>query len=689
MDLSQYAELFLAESREHLSACNQLLLEWERHPAAPEPVGGIFRAVHTVKGMAATMGYARVADLAHRMENLLDHLRRGAAGRRAGDDVLQLLFRATDALEKAIQVSAAGREQDADVAGIVAELDRAVQRFAPDTAPRHAPPSPPAPEVPALALGPGRRVRVTLRPEAPLKGPRALIVLKRAAGLGAVSQVQPQPAALEADEFEGQFSFWLAGPAPADLVVATLAAAGDVEEVRVDDDAAPVARAETGAPLESGKARHIRVDLRRLDAAAPLAEVERAVRAAGDVDHVSVGGGGVEVRPAAPGAAPLEEPVPPKSRHIRVDLRRLDGLMDLIGELVTARGRLNQVAAERRDPAIDDVAIHISRLSSDLQAEIIQARMTPVWQVFDRFPRLVRDLARELGKQVAFRVEGKEIELDRAILDELGDPLLHLLRNAVDHGIEAPAERRRHGKPPEGEIVLAAVRERASVAITVSDDGRGIDRARILERARREGVVDAHADALSDDQLLRVLARPGFSTAEAVTSVSGRGVGIDVAATRVRALGGSIDIRSEPGKGTVFVLRLPVTLAIVRALIAGVGKERYALPLTYVAETVEFSAQATTTVEGREAIVLRDRVVPLVHLRRLLGVAGDPPLRAPVIVLEMGERRAGLVVDGMLGQHEIVVKGFDAPQGTLPVFSGATIMGDGIPALILDAGGLL
>src|SRR5438093_9526183 len=580
--------------------------------------------------MAATMGYARVADLAHRMENLLDHLRRGAAGRRAGDDVLQLLFRATDALEKAIQVSAAGREQDADVVGIVAELDRAVQRFAPDTAPRHAPPSPPSPppEVSAPVVGPGRRVRVTLRPEAPLKGPRALIVLKRAAGLGTVSQVQPQPAALEAEDFEGQFSFWLAGPAPADLVVATLAAAGDVEEVRVDDDAAPVARAETGAPLESGKARHIRVDLRRLDA-----------------------------------------------------------LMDQIGELVTARGRLNQLAAERRDPMIDDLAIQISRLSADLQAEIIQARMTPVWQVFDRFPRLVRDLARDLGKPVAFRAEGKEIELDRAILDELGDPLVHLLRNAVDHGLETPADRRRAGKKPEGEIVLAAVRERASVAISIADDGRGIDRARILAKAQAEGLLDAHVETLSDDQLLRVLARPGFSTAAAVTSVSGRGVGIDVAMTKIRALGGTIDIRTEVGKGTTFVLRLPVTLAIVRALIAAVGRERYALPLTYVAETVEFGVVPMTTVEGREAMVLRDRVVPLVHLRQPLGVNGDPPpARRPVIVLEMGERRAGVIVDGMLGQQEIVVKGFDAPRGTLPVFSGATIMGDGVPALILDAG---
>src|SRR5438046_1965233 len=220
--------------------------------------------------------------------------------------------------------------------------------------------------------------------------------------------------------------------------------------------------------------------------------------------------------------------------------------------------------------------------------------------------------------------------------------------------------------------------------------GRGIDRHKILERAQRDGAVDAHADALTDDQLLRVLARPGFSTAETVTSVSGRGVGIDVAMTRIRALGGTIDIRSEAGKGTAFVLRLPVTLAIVRAIIASVGPERYALPLTYVAETVELGTVTTTVVEGREAIVLRDRVVPLVHLRRLLAVTSDrEPARAPIIVLDMGDRRAGVVVDGMLGQQEIVVKGFDAPQGTLPVFSGATIMGDGVPALILDAAGLV
>ena len=633
MDLSQYAELFLAESREHLSACNQLLLEWERHPAGLTPVSGLFRAVHTVKGMAATMGYARVTDLAHRMENLLDVQRRGSHP--ATDELLQLLFRARDALERAVELSVVGRERELDVAAIVADLEQAAARMAP-ARPGERPVPSPAPTEPEPEAA-GRLVQVTLRPEAPLKGGRAVLVLKRAQALGAVHAVTPPVTAFEADEFDGRFSF-------------------------------------------------------RLDATAAAEQIEAALKAAGDVAHVTVGGaeaGGPAPEPGAtPGDAGAVGGGP--SRHIRVDLRRLDGLMDLIGELITVRGRLNQLAAERRDPAVDDVAIQVSRLSSDLQAEILQARMTPVWQVFDRFPRLVRDVARELGKQVAFRVEGKEIELDRAILDELGDPLMHLLRNAVDHGIEPPAERRRRGKPPEGEVVLTAQRERASVTITVADDGRGVDRRKILERAQREGVVDAHADALTDEQLLRVLARPGFSTAEAVTSVSGRGVGIDVAMTRIRALGGTIEIRSELGKGTTFVLRLPVTLAIVRAIMASVGPERYALPLTYVAETVELGAVTTTMVEGREAIVLRDHVVPLVHLRRLLGVTGDrAPARAPIIVLELGDRRAGVVVDGMLGQQEIVVKGFDAPHGTLPVFSGATIMGDGVPALILDAGGLV
>jgi two-component system, chemotaxis family, sensor kinase CheA len=640
MDLSQYAELFLAESREHLSACNQLLLEWERNPTALEPVGGIFRAVHTVKGMAATMGYGRVADLAHRMENLLDQLRRG--GKEPTAEIIQVLFRATDTLEKAVELAVAGRERDVDLS-IVEAIDQASRQSRqalPSALARHFAEPEPAPEPPRseaqpLPKGPTHLVQVTIRPEAPLKGGRAMLAIRKAQTLGNLLRIQPPPAAFESDDFDGRFVFEL------------------------ESDAAPAA-------------------------------LEEAIRSVGDIDRVVVGGGEEAVAPAES----VSSTTPGRGRHIRVDLRRLDTLMDLIGELVTERGRLNEVAARwaTRAPEIDEVAIQISRLSADLQNEIIQARMTPVWQVFDRFPRLVRDVARQLDKQVSFRVEGKEIELDREILDELGDPLVHLLRNAVDHGIEPPAERRKRGKNPEGEIVLAAVRERSSVAISITDDGRGIDRARILEKAKREGIVAQGIESLSDDQLLRVLARPGFSTATEVTSVSGRGVGIDVAMTRIRALGGSVEIRTEPGKGTAFILRLPVTLAIVRALIAAVGHERYALPLTYVAETVEYGTTPLTTMEGRDAIVLRDRVVPLVDLRKLLATNGGapaPPPRRPVIVLEMGERRAGIVVDGMLSQQEIVVKGFDAPRGTLPVFSGATIMGDGVPALILDAASLV
>ncbi|HET7039307.1 MAG TPA: chemotaxis protein CheW, partial [Gemmatimonadales bacterium] len=282
-----------------------------------------------------------------------------------------------------------------------------------------------------------------------------------------------------------------------------------------------------------------------------------------------------------------------------------------------------------------------------------------------------------------------EIELDRAILDEIGDPLVHLLRNAVDHGIEPPEERTAAGKSAAGQVTLAALRDRGTVVIVVSDDGRGIDRGHVLEEARRRGAVDPTITELSDDLLLRVLSRSGFSTAGQVSEVSGRGVGVDVVVTRLRELGGSVEVKTARGAGTTFTLRLPPTLAIVRALLARVGAERYALPLTHVAETVELKPAAVTEIDGQEALLVRDRLLPLVRLRRVLSVTGEPPRRQPVVVLQMGERRTGLVIDRMEGQREIVVKGFTAPRGTLPIFSGATVLGDGEPVLILDAGGLV
>jgi two-component system chemotaxis sensor kinase CheA len=612
MDVSKYAALFLAESREHLSACNQLLLEWEREPAATSQVGGLFRAIHTIKGMAATMGYAGVADLAHRLENLLDALRQRAVT--PDPAVFQVLFRSVDALATSVEGAVAGKEPPAD-ARLGADLDAASAGGVAIG------PGPTSSGESGPGNGAGRPVQVTLRRDAVMRGARAALVVQKAESLGAVSALRPPLARFDSQEFDGRFYFRLSTVASGEQIMAALQGAGDVESVRFEED---------------------------------------QTHASGH------------------------------SRQIRVDLGRLDTLMKQVGELVVAKNRLGVLAVESADPALIEVGNRIARLVSDMQAEVIAARMTPVGEVLERFPRLVRDLARDLGKRIRFDVEGDEIELDRSILDEIGQPLLHLIRNAADHGIEPPDQRVAAGKPEEGRILLSASRERNYVALRLSDDGRGIDRDAIVAKARREGLLDAGADVVSDDLLLRLLARPGFSTAEAVSGVSGRGVGVDVVVTRVRALGGTIEVRSEPGRGTTFVIRVPLTLAIVRALLASVAGERYAVPLAYVAETVEFDHRSVTAVRDREALVVRDLVIPTIHLRELVHNQPRPaPPRSPTVILEIGDRRAALVVDALVGQQDIVVEPFDAPRGMPPFVGGATILADGSPALILDAAALV
>jgi two-component system, chemotaxis family, sensor kinase CheA len=620
MDLSKYAALFLAESREHLSACNQLLLEWEREPSASRQVGGLFRAIHTVKGMSATMGYAGAADLAHRLENLLDALRQGVIA--PAPAVFQLLFRSVDALAASVEGAVVGAEPPVDEK-LAADLDAAVAGVA-----SGAPGSPGAATVvraegQAAEDGRVRPVQVELRRDAVMRGARAALVVRRAESLGVVSALRPAMAQFDNHDFDGRFFFRLASAASDEQVLGSLRGAGDVESVRFEDDQA-------------------------------------GAQSAG------------------------------QSRQIRVDLGRLDSLMKQVGELVVAKNRLGVLASGSPDPALAEVSDRVGRLVSEMQAEVIAARMTPVGEVLERFPRLVRDLGRDLGKRIRFDVEGEEIELDRSILDEIGQPLLHLIRNAADHGIEAPEPRAAAGKPEEGRILLSASRERNYVALRLSDDGRGIDREAILAKARRERFIDGSADVLSDDLLLRVLARPGFSTAEAVSGVSGRGVGVDVVVTRVRALGGTIEVRTEMGRGTTFTIRVPLTLAIVRALLASAAGECYAVPLAYVAETVEFDRGSVTSVRDREALLVRDQVIPTVHLRELVRNQPRPaPPKAPTVILEIGERRAALVVDALMGQQDIVVEPFDAPRGMPPFVGGATILADGSPALILDAAALV
>ena len=570
MDLAKYAALFQSESREQLSTMNEELLALERTPTASEPVSAVFRAVHTMKGMSATMGYATVTALAHELESLLDRVRHAELV--VDREVTDTLFAAVDALERAVEIEVAGGSAEEAAA-------------------------------PALA--------------------------------------------------------------------------------RLRDLAASRARAEPPLPLET---QEFAIPSATQEFAIPAATQEFAIPTS--TQEFAIPSSTQEF--AVPNAARSSASRGP--RTIRVELRRLDGLTNLAGELLVARGRLTDVAHEIAHPALDHALAQTSRLIADLHDQIMASRMVPVGQVFDRFPRLVRDAAKSLGKEIELALEGREIELDRSMLDEIGEPIVHLLRNAADHGIEQPDVRERAGKPRAGQLTLTVTRERQMVTMRVEDDGRGINRDRVLERARAEGLVDATVETLSDEELVRIIARPGFSTAASVTDLSGRGVGIDVVLTRVRALGGSVQIASEPGAGTRVTLRLPVTLAIVRALLARVDGEMYAVPMTHVRETVELRQGARRRVQGRDMMLLRDEVVPLLQFREIVGLPEASLVSVDgstqVIVIECDGRRTGLVVDEFAGEQDIVVKGFDSVRDGLALFSGATILADGAPALIVDVSSL-
>ena len=412
---------------------------------------------------------------------------------------------------------------------------------------------------------------------------------------------------------------------------------------------------------------------------ADLAAVEACIRGAGDVDTVAIVRAEAEdpaaTAPAVVSAAALH------GTHLRIPAERLDDLADGIGELSVLFGGLS--AANGGDAAGPGPADRMAVVLGQLQRDVLELRMVPVREAFDRLPRVVRDAARRLGKEVDLVVSGEDVELDRSILEEIVEPLVHLLRNAVDHGIETPAERVEGGKSPRGRIDVQAERERASVLITVSDDGGGMDAVRVIEHARASGIVAADADIdFTSEEVFRLVSQAGFSTAAGVTDVSGRGVGMDVVVNRVRALGGAIDMQTVHGAGTTFSIKLPVTLALVQALRVRLGVEDYAVPLTHVAEVVDF-AEVARDRRGGETIRVRGRDVTLVRLRPMLGIAGDDRAHT-AIVTEAGGRRAALAVDDLVGREQILVKSFDAVTGMLPYFSGATILADGRPVLVLD-----
>jgi two-component system chemotaxis sensor kinase CheA len=532
----RYAELFRSESREHLAAASDALLALERGGDAEGAVRDLFRAVHTVKGMAAAMGHEAVAALAHALETVLDGLRGGRLT--ADPSLVQLLFAGTDALDDAVSAASDGAARVPDASGVLERL-------------------------------------------------RAL--------------------------------------------------AGEEGE---DAEAPSSVRSDPLVPVHAPES-------------APAAAPPRATRAA--------------------------------ARSVRVDARHLDALLDVAGELVIARGRLAGVAAAHADPALRDAVLQLSRLVATLQHEVRSARLVPVAQLFDRFPRLVRDTARELGKAVELATDGRELQLDRAVLDELADPLVHLIRNALDHGIEPAVERARLGKPAVGRLTLSATREGDTALVRVRDDGRGIDRERVRARAAELGVAVGPAE-LSDADVARLVSRAGFSTRARASAVSGRGVGVDAVQARLHAVGGTVEIESREGAGTCVTLRVPLTLAIVRALLARVGDEVYALPVSQVAATA--ALESPRAADTREAGV-RDAAPVWRELRALVGLGPAGSGGRDVVVVETDGGRVALVVDELLDEQDVVVKRFDAVRGAPDGFSGATILADGRPALIVDVGRLL
>jgi two-component system, chemotaxis family, sensor kinase CheA len=641
MDTSEYLSMFLAESREHLDTLNQAVLRIEEQPDDRATLDEIFRAAHSLKGMSATMGFGQVAALTHRMEDVFEVLRERPDGLpRAGTDVL---FECLDALSAAIDsIDATGAEQ-LDPTNLVERLSGLIDEQPPG-ATGEAPPAEAAPEPPASVAAAAREGRVlqvtaTLASDVMMPAVRAYMVLAAAGDHGAVIDSAPGQGDLEA--FDGRTVVaWVTSDHEAEVLRAAVAAVPDVASASVDELAAA---AGPQAPEDAVEQPHPD------DAAAPAKRT---------------------------------------SSTVRVDAERLDALMHLMGELVVDRTAVESLAQHAHLPELTEAVAGLTRSSQALQALVMQVRMIPVEAVFMRFPRLVRDLSAKLEKQVDLVLTGTETELDRTVVDALGDPIVHLVRNSLDHALEPPDERRAAGKPETGTIEISARHAGGNVVITVRDDGRGVDPARVARKAVARGLItEEQAGAVDMPWAIDLLFTAGFSTAEQTSDISGRGVGMDAVRTQIRELGGAVMMTSEQGAGTSVQIRLPLTLAIMPALLTESGGTPFAIPLERVERTLSLAQQTVRSVTGRRMLVLGDGVLPLVDLADALGY---PPRAGGdhVVLVRAAERRIALVVDALVGQRELVTRPLPAAVGDDLSLSGGAVLADGSIALIVDCDSL-
>ena len=675
MDTNQYMDMFLDESHEHLQSLNDGLLSLEDNMEDTSVVNEIFRNAHTLKGMSATMGFNKIAELTHEMEDVLDLIRKEQL--KLNEDIIDTLFKCVDSLGQMIDSVGNGEAEDVvDVSDLVKKLSsisKPDQAAAQAAAPAAAAAAAPAENKISIELADVDKdvikqaqetgmqaihVRVTLAETCLLKSARSYMVMNALDELGDVIKSVPSAEALEQEKFDHSF----------DVIIITVA-----EEKAVQDAVNSIS--------EISKVETNVIDLAAEEKAAAATAAAPAPKAAAPAPTA---------KKAAPAPAKKATAAPAKKVHhsqsVRVDIEKLDTLMNLMGELVINKVRLEQIGQTHRLADLTETLEQMDRVTTDLQNIVMKVRMVPVSSVFNRFPRMVRDIAKELNKEINLTIEGEETELDRTVIDEIGDPIMHLLRNSCDHGVEEPDVRESKGKPRAGEVGLIARHEGNNVVIMVTDDGAGIDAAKIRAKAVEKGMISQEeADKMDDADAVRLVFLPGFSTADHISDISGRGVGMDVVRSKIEALSGHVDVETKIDEGSVFKIKLPLTLAIIQAMLVKVQEEMYAIPLGSIDSTINIQESEIKTVQNKEVIVLRGEIIPIIRMEKMLQV---PHVKDSdetfVVVVHTGDAKAGIVVDNLIGQQEIVIKTLGSLFTGLKMFSGATVLGDGRVALILD-----
>ena len=676
---NQYMDMFLDESHEHLQSLNEGLLRLEENMEEISVVNDIFRNAHTLKGMSATMGFAKIAELTHEMEDVLDLVRKEQL--KLNEDIMDTLFKCLDSLEQMVDSVGNGEAEDVvDVSDLVAKLSSISKGTPPPAAAPAAGGAVAAPAAGDASGGAGGdlgiddidldvmkkakdagmnvfHVKVTLMESCVLKAARSVMVMHALDEIGDVIKSVPPAEDLEQEKFERSFDIVLATASDAEAVTNAVDTVSEIEDIGVET-LDPDALAKPAEPAPA--------------AAAPAAAAAAPKKAAAPAK-----------KEGAKAAAPKKQH---QSQSVRVDIEKLDTLMNLMGELVINKVRLEQIGQTHRMSDLMETLEQMDRVTGDLQNIVMKVRMVPVSAVFNRFPRMVRDVSKELGKEINLTIEGEETELDRTVIDEIGDPIMHLLRNSLDHGVESPDAREAKGKPRVGEVGLIARHEGNNVVIMITDDGAGIDASKIRRKAVEKGMITQdEADRLDDADAVRLIFLPGFSTAEQITDISGRGVGMDVVRSKIEALSGHVDVETHIDEGSVFKIKLPLTLAIIQAMLVRVQEEMYAIPLTSIDSTVNIEPTDIQTIQNKEVIVLRGEIIPIVRMEEALQV---PHVKDSeelfVVVVHAGEAKAGIVVDNLIGQQEIVIKTLGNLFAGLKLFGGATVLGDGRVALILD-----